>query len=66
MCGGMTGDVGPWGNGRRGVSRCSATFEQFVGQRVAHPVVLGYNRFSVGMIEDRMQQGAVRPSVQRP
>ena len=28
---------------------------QFVGQRIEHSIVLGDNRFSVGLVEDRMQ-----------
>ena len=31
---------------------------KFVRQRVEHPIILGHNRFSVRLIEDRMQQGA--------
>ena len=49
----------------RAASKWSATFRELVGQRLDDPIILGVNRFGVGLVEHRVQQGphpARRPS----
>ena len=42
----------------RAASRCSATLGSLSAQCVENPIILGDNRFSVGLVEDGVQQGA--------